>query len=194
PVLQERFLKSDSVKGLRIKTAILAPIIIRDETVGTLVLYDRKHVRYFTEEDKRLVESFVLHLALIVETLLEKERDAKEKAERTGSAKRRGADALLGTSPGMKRLRDEIRSVARSDAPVSISGETGSGKELVAQAIHEESDQARGPYVCVNVTELPESLLEAELFGHTSGAFSGAKEARKCLIRAAHGGTLFLDE
>jgi GAF domain-containing protein len=89
PVLQERFMKSESVKGLRIKTAILAPIIIKDETVGTLVLYDRKHVRYFTEEDKKLVESFVLHFALIVEALLERERDAAEKAARAEGTRRR---------------------------------------------------------------------------------------------------------
>jgi DNA-binding NtrC family response regulator len=97
-------------------------------------------------------------------------------------------------SAAMRRVVETAAVVAPSDAPVLILGESGAGKEVVAQLIHRWSPRAAGPMVAANCAGLPESLIESELFGHTKGAFTGAEASRQGLFRAAHGGTLFLDE
>jgi propionate catabolism operon transcriptional regulator len=111
---------------------------------------------------------------------------------------RRGLNDLRGESPAMERLRQSVVLYARSPATVLIQGETGTGKELVAQAIHREGPRSLGPnrpFVAVNCGAIAESLLESELFGHEEGAFTGARRGGHAgLFEAAHGGTLFLDE
>jgi Nif-specific regulatory protein len=94
----------------------------------------------------------------------------------------------------MRRIFEQIRMVAKWPTTVLIRGETGTGKELIANAIHYNSPRARGPYLRLNCASLPENLLESELFGHEKGAFTGAVAARKGRFEAADGGTLFLDE
>jgi len=101
---------------------------------------------------------------------------------------------LQGASPAMQQLRALIDKLARSMAPVAIRGESGSGKELVARAIHELSSRAGGPFVAVNCGAIPETLMEAEFFGYRKGAFTGADRDRGGFFQAAAGGTLFLDE
>jgi len=101
---------------------------------------------------------------------------------------------LLGSSPPMKTLRKQIGKLARSQAPVYISGESGSGKELVARLIHEQGPRSEKPFVPVNCGAIPSELMESEFFGHKKGSFSGAIEDKPGLFQAANGGTLFLDE
>ncbi|WP_095055709.1 sigma-54 dependent transcriptional regulator [Pseudomonas sp. Irchel s3b2] len=101
---------------------------------------------------------------------------------------------LLGDSLPMRSLRKQIDKLARSQAPVYISGESGSGKELVARLIHEQGPRASRPFVPVNCGAIPSELMESEFFGHRKGSFSGAIEDKPGLFQAAHGGTLFLDE
>jgi transcriptional regulator with GAF, ATPase, and Fis domain len=101
---------------------------------------------------------------------------------------------MVGESPGMLELARLVRLVAPRSASVLIEGETGTGKELVAKAVHRLSPRASKPFITLNCAAIPESLLEAELFGHTRGAFTGAVQSRTGRIEAAHGGTLFLDE
>ena len=103
-------------------------------------------------------------------------------------------ERLLGQSPAMAAVRERIERVARSMAPVLVRGESGTGKELVARAIHERSSRGSGPFVAINCGAIPEALIEAELFGHRKGAFTGAQEDRPGVFQAAQGGTLFLDE
>lgn len=101
---------------------------------------------------------------------------------------------MIGSSPIMRQLFAQIRQVAPVDSPVLVTGESGVGKELVARAIHRESDRRNGPFVAINCGGIAANLLESELFGHAAGAFTGASKARRGLFAAANGGTLMLDE
>ena len=102
--------------------------------------------------------------------------------------------ALLGVSPSTEALRQQIEFAARSNAKVLIVGETGAGKEVVARTIHERSARATRPFIAINCSGIPDTLLESELFGHARGSFTGAYRDKAGLIRQAQGGTLFLDE
>jgi two-component system NtrC family response regulator len=103
-------------------------------------------------------------------------------------------EGLLGASPQMQRVFTSVRKVATTNAPVLILGESGTGKEMVALAIHRRSPRKEGPFVAINCSAIPETLLESELFGHEKGSFTGAHVQRKGRIETASGGTLFLDE
>ncbi len=109
-------------------------------------------------------------------------------------AARARAQRLIGSAPPMRALREGIALYGPSDATVLVTGETGTGKELVAHALHAASDRARNPFVAVNCAALSPSLFESELFGSARGAFTGADRNREGLVGAARGGTLFLDE
>ncbi len=134
----------------------------------------------------------ISHLLRLVESIAQRRQE-----QRDGDA---GADAfsdvdeIVGQSPGIARLRSEIGVIALSEAPVLISGESGTGKDLVARAIHRRSHRRGGPFIAVNCAAFPEPLLEAELFGHVRGAFTGAVRDRIGRFQAADQGTLFLDE
>jgi two-component system response regulator HydG len=101
---------------------------------------------------------------------------------------------IIGHSEPMLKIYDMISEVAENDSSVLLTGETGTGKELIAKAVHAKSPRANAPFVPINCGAMPESLLESELFGHRKGAFTGASHARKGYLEVASGGTLFLDE
>jgi two-component system NtrC family response regulator len=103
-------------------------------------------------------------------------------------------EGMLGGSPQMRPVFETIRKVATADAPVLILGESGTGKEMVAKALHQRSNNSAGPFVAINCSAIPETLLESELFGHEKGAFTGAHVQRKGRIEIASEGSLFLDE
>ena len=113
---------------------------------------------------------------------------------REGGEARAGLRGMVGASAPMQRVYRLTEMVARSETTVLITGESGTGKDLVAQAIHMISPRAKHPFAVVNCAAIPEALLEAELFGYAKGAFTGATQSRIGRIHAAHGGTLFLDE
>ncbi|MEO8512366.1 MAG: sigma-54 dependent transcriptional regulator [Ignavibacteria bacterium] len=102
--------------------------------------------------------------------------------------------SIVGKSRKMLHIFDMIRNVSRVDANVLIEGGSGTGKELVARAIHHNSHRSEGPFIAINCSAIPENLLESELFGHTKGAYTGAVDAQKGVFELAHGGTLLLDE
>lgn len=121
--------------------------------------------------------------------VIENRRLRAELANRPGLAAR-----IIGNSPGVQKLREELANVAGTDATVLINGATGTGKEVVARALHEFGARARARFVAVNCGGLSENIIESELFGHEPGAFTDAKQRRIGLIEFAKGGTLFLDE
>lgn len=134
-------------------------------------------------------------LHLTVERAIEA-RELKRKVRRLEYERHSRGDVteILGESPAIAQVRDQICKVAEADSPVLVAGETGTGKELVADAIHRLSPRARGPLVKVNCSAFSEQLLESELFGHEKGAFTDARQARAGLFEMADGGTLLLDE
>jgi transcriptional regulator with PAS, ATPase and Fis domain len=103
-------------------------------------------------------------------------------------------DSLIGSSPAIQRVFEVMEKVATTDATVLLTGETGTGKDLVARAIHYAGVRKSGRFVAQNCGALPDTLLESELFGHKRGAFTGAHEDKKGLFELAHNGTIFLDE
>lgn len=134
------------------------------------------------------------HLLLSVNRLLESRRLRGELGRyRELMAEEKFHGMIMG-SAAMHNLREQIRRIATASGPVLILGESGTGKELVARAIHEESDRREGPYLTVNCGGIPSELMESEFFGHTSGAFTGARGSRAGLFQQADGGTLLLDE
>ncbi|MDX5333474.1 MAG: sigma-54 dependent transcriptional regulator [Gammaproteobacteria bacterium] len=134
------------------------------------------------------------HLRLSVARTLER-RALREELSRYRSMLGSGDfHGLLGRSPAMRELFEQIRRIARASGPVLVLGESGVGKELVARALHDESERRDGPFVAMNCAGIPAELLESELFGHSAGAFTGAQRARKGLFAEAEGGTLLLDE
>jgi len=134
-------------------------------------------------------------LSLLTEKLMQQKRIMDENIflrEQIAEAIR--FENLVGRSEAMQELFTMIQDVAESDSPVLITGETGTGKELVAKAIHAKSARCNGPFIAINCGGFPEQLLESELFGHERGAFTGAHRAKKGRLDLAHRGTLFLDE
>jgi two-component system, NtrC family, response regulator HydG len=133
-------------------------------------------------------------LQLVLQRAIVDRNRRRELARLRQEAKGRGGPRMVGNSLVMRRLREELARVAPTRATVLISGETGTGKELVAQTIHALSDRAGKPFVPVSCSALPEGLIESELFGHIRGAFTGAVANRRGLFEEAADGTLFLDE
>ena len=101
---------------------------------------------------------------------------------------------MVGASRGLRSVIDQVETVAATDSNVLIEGETGTGKELIARAIHTQSERRAAPFVKLNCAAIPAELVESELFGHEKGAFTGATNQRLGRFEAAHRGTLFLDE
>ena len=133
-------------------------------------------------------------LVILERTLRERALLAEVRELREVVAQHRGFEKLVGATPAMRRVYALVAAVAESDALVLLTGPTGTGKELLAQAIHERSPRKDRPFVRVNCAALPEGLLESELFGHEKGAFTGAFSRRDGRFRQADGGTLLLDE
>jgi DNA-binding NtrC family response regulator len=134
-----------------------------------------------------------------IEALLRRVQEKRKLTQQYRAIKRRlerfeGTPRLIGDSGGMERVRTLITKVAPTSSTVLILGETGTGKELVARAVHEQSPRSGEPFVAINCGALPETLIESELFGHRKGAFTGADEHRVGLFEVANGGTIFLDE
>jgi DNA-binding NtrC family response regulator len=134
-----------------------------------------------------------------LEALLNRVAEKRELTQKYRALKRRlehveGPANMVGESQAMRKVEKLIAKVAPTNSTVLVLGETGSGKELVARALHEQSHRNEMPFVAVNCGALPETLIESELFGHRKGSFTGAEEHRIGLFEVAHGGTLFLDE
>lgn len=142
-----------------------------------------------------LIKPFSLdELVMLVKRQLHARKLADKVEALTGDLDRFVSSEFVGTSSALQEVLDMVQRVAKTDASVMITGESGSGKELVARAVHAESPRVDGPFVAINCAALPETLLESELFGHEKGAFTGASSRKRGRFEVADGGTIFLDE
>ncbi|MGE5466496.1 MAG: nif-specific transcriptional activator NifA [Ignavibacteria bacterium] len=178
---------------------IAAPINAGGAFRGVLAVQPDEPDDGLLSERARFVEMVASLIGRSLRLALDVAAEKKHLAEERDSLRRTvrhqyGFDNIVGHSGAMRRVFDQIRMVAKWNTTVLIRGETGTGKELIANAIHYNSPRASGAYVRINCASLPETLLESELFGHEKGAFTGAVGARKGRFEMADGGTLFLDE
>jgi Nif-specific regulatory protein len=178
---------------------IAAPIGVGGTLQGVLAVQPGEADDGQLRERTRFVEMLANLVGQSLRLSLEVEQERKTLADERDTLRRTvrnqfGFDNIVGHSAAMRRVFEQIRMVAKWNTTVLIRGETGTGKELIANAIHYNSPRARGAYVRLNCASLPENLLESELFGHEKGAFTGAVGNRKGRFEQADGGTLFLDE
>jgi len=177
------------------------PLLVRSRFIGVAV-FSRLEPRGFTESEQKILCDVSRALAVAVSNAVANEEirslrerlEAENAALRTALGQKGWAEDIIGNAQVIKRVLDAIEQVADTDATILITGDTGTGKELAARAIHRRSARAQGPLIKVNCSAIPETLLASELFGHERGAFTGAAERRKGRFEQAHGGTLFLDE
>ncbi len=146
---------------------------------------------FITKPLKRHALVKAVEKALEKQALVAENKSLKAKLAEIGAS---GGKAMVGQSPAFRAMMDTLRQAAPSTATVLLIGESGTGKELAARALHEHSTRAKGPFIAVNCAAIPESILEAELFGVERGAYTGAVARREGRFERAHGGTLFLDE
>ncbi|WP_032320651.1 nitric oxide reductase transcriptional regulator NorR, partial [Shigella flexneri] len=182
-------------ESLKVHACVGLPLFVGQNLIGALTLDGMQPDQFdvFSDEELRLIAALAagaLSNALLIEQL-ESQNMLPGDATPFEAVKQ---TQMIGLSPGMTQLKKEIEIVAASDLNVLISGETGTGKELVAKAIHEASPRAVNPLVYLNCAALPESVAESELFGHVKGAFTGAISNRSGKFEMADNGTLFLDE
>jgi transcriptional regulator with GAF, ATPase, and Fis domain len=192
----------DRHTGLTTRSLLAAPLIFGDAHLGVVEVVNSTRAPSFTDDDLILLESLANSIALAIKNaervaqLVSSEQTLRAQvgALRRDLAKHELLDDIAGTSPAMMDVLRLISSVSASPIAVLIEGETGTGKELVARALHRMSDRADRPFLAVNCAALSEHLLESELFGHRRGAFTGAINDQPGLFKAASGGVIFLDE
>ncbi len=197
----ERFPECDYIESLGILSFILCPLIVRSAPYGFLAIGSQRR-NAFSERDLAFAEQIGFHLSHAIANLTayEEIRSLKEQLEQENVYLRDEIKAsvdfkaLVGESPALQKTLKAIEKVAPTDSTVLITGETGTGKELVAQAIHHLSSRKDHPLITVNCAALPPTLIESELFGHEKGAFTNATARKIGRFELANGGTIFLDE
>ncbi len=189
-----QFKTSESVLALRLSSVMCAPLVSQGHVQGVLYVGNDRVKGLFDRNQLDVLSIFASQASLILENamLLHGLRADKEKLVAELKDKRFGD--IIGSCPSMLEVFRKLQKVATTDISVLITGETGTGKELIAREIHRRSNRSNGPFVVINCGAIPENLIESELFGHVRGAFTGAVASRAGKFQAAGGGTLFLDE
>ncbi len=183
------------------RSFVVGPLLHDGEPVGMLVFAARR-AGAFDRDDEALVRTLLEPFAVALDndrrvretTKLREAAEADRRSLLTRLGRGDGGDVIVGADAGLRSVMERVELVARSDVPVLILGETGSGKEVVARAIHASSRRAAGPFLRVNCGAIPPELIDSELFGHERGSFTGAVGLRKGWFERADGGTLLLDE
>jgi len=196
-----RFPERSYIESVGILSCILCPLIVRGTPYGFLAIGSKRR-NAFSERDLAFAEQIGFHLSQAIANLTayEEIRSLKEQLEQENVYLRDEMNAsvdfktLVGESPALQKTLKAIEKVAPTDSTVLITGETGTGKELVAQAIHHLSPRKEKPLITVNCAALPPTLIESELFGHEKGAFTNATARKIGRFELAQGGTIFLDE
>jgi transcriptional regulator with GAF, ATPase, and Fis domain len=189
-----QFKSSESVLALQLSSVMCAPFSSQGQVQGVLYVGNDRVKNLFDKAQLDVLSIFASQASLILENamLLNALRADKEKLVAELKDKRFGE--IIGACPSMMEVFRKLQKVATTDISVLITGETGTGKELIAREIHRRSNRVNGPFVVINCGAIPENLIESELFGHVRGAFTGAVASRPGKFQAANQGTLFLDE
>jgi transcriptional regulator with GAF, ATPase, and Fis domain len=185
---------SSSVVNLKLCSVMCAPLMQKGEVFGVIYLGNDNVVSLFDQRALEALTVFTAQASLLVQNAMLLDSLRRENLTLREAVSSRQYGDLIGSGASMREVYRRIEKVAATDISVLITGETGTGKEVVAREIHRRSPRAEGPFVAVNCGAIPENLLESELFGHVKGAFTGAIATRLGKFQAAHGGTLFLDE
>jgi transcriptional regulator with GAF, ATPase, and Fis domain len=188
------FGRSASVMNLQLASVMCAPLLARGELLGVIYLGNDDVRGLFSEATLDVLTVFAAQASLLLQNamLLDQLRTDRDQLEEQLHEKTFGD--LIGTNPSLVEVFTKVKKVATTDISVLITGETGTGKELIAREVHRRSQRKDGPFVVVNCGAIPENLMESELFGHVRGAFTGAIATRSGKFQQASGGTLFLDE
>jgi transcriptional regulator with GAF, ATPase, and Fis domain len=189
-----QFGQSESVLALRLSSVMCAPLVTQGHVTGAMYVGNDRVKGLFERSQLDVLSIFAGQASLILQNamLLSALRADKEKLSAELKDKRFGE--IIGVCPSMMEVFRKLQKVSTTDISVLITGETGTGKELIAREIHRRSNRANGPFVVINCGAIPENLIESELFGHVRGAFTGAVASRAGKFQAADKGTLFLDE
>jgi transcriptional regulator with PAS, ATPase and Fis domain len=180
------FREAKSVIVAQLKSVLAVPLFFEKSAIGVIYLENRNQAQFFAGELLDILTLFSTQAAVLLHAKLQ--TSSGPTLASSSSMQKKSA------SPAMQKVFEEASVAARGESSVLLLGETGTGKEVLARAIHEMSSRAQGPFVAINCAAIPESLLESELFGYKKGAFTGAQNDREGLIRRAHRGILFLDE
>jgi len=192
---------SDAGIGGHEGEAMVASLSQEDRAVGIVVLVNETSAR-FTERHRSILRPLLEPFAVALQNdhrvrelaTLREAAEADKRSLLTRLGREELSEAIIGAEGGLRPVMERVDLVARSDVPVLILGETGSGKEVIARAIHTRSARHAGPFMRVNCGAIPPDLIDSELFGHERGSFTGATATRQGWFERAHGGTLFLDE
>ncbi|MCB9566257.1 MAG: sigma 54-interacting transcriptional regulator [Myxococcales bacterium] len=190
----KRFNNSLSVIALKLSSVMCVPLIVRGELLGLIYVGNDNAIALFNKADLETLKVFAAQAALFIKSakvLSEVRTESAGLAERLENVR---FGQIIGSCPQMIEVYKRVDKVAGIDVTVLVTGETGTGKELIAREIHERSPRAKGPMITVNCGAIPENLIESELFGHIKGAFTGAVANQIGKFQAADKGTIFLDE
>jgi transcriptional regulator with GAF, ATPase, and Fis domain len=182
-----------SVMNLKLCSVMCAPLIAGGDLLGLIYLGNDQVAHLFDPRSLDVLSVFAAQASLILQAALAGDAAHRQRRAREALKHQRFGE-IIGSCPSMLEVFRKVQKVAPTDISVLITGETGTGKELIAREIHNRSPRASGPFVVINCGAIPENLMESELFGHVRGSFTGAVATREGKFQAANKGTLFLDE
>jgi transcriptional regulator with GAF, ATPase, and Fis domain len=188
------FGQSESVIAMKLSSVMCAPLLSQGEVIGALYVGNDKVKHLFDRTQLELLSIFASQASLILQNAMLLNALRADKAKLVAELHDKKFGEIIGACPSMLEVFRKLQKVAGTDISVLITGETGTGKELIAKELHRRSPRVDGPFITINCGAIPENLIESELFGHVKGAFTGAVMSRPGKFQAADKGTLFLDE
>ncbi|WP_437315364.1 sigma 54-interacting transcriptional regulator [Sorangium sp. So ce385] len=189
-----QFGRSDSVIAMKLSSVMCAPLLSQGQIIGALYVGNDKIKHLFDRAQLDLLSIFASQASLILQNAMLLNALRADKAKLVAELHDKKFGEIIGACPSMLEVFRKLQKVAATDISVLITGETGTGKELIARELHRRSPREGGPFVTINCGAIPENLIESELFGHVKGAFTGAIASRPGKFQIADKGTLFLDE